>query len=77
MIGRLERRQAAPSLETIERMAVAFSVAPALLLGGAPFTGDASSDRERAVQRIFAMLSGADDSDLERIEQVIGAMIGR
>ena len=75
MIGRLERGQAAPSLDTIEKMAATFSVAPALLLGGAPLTGDASSDRERAVQRIFAMLSGADDPDLERIEQVIGAMI--
>lgn len=77
MIGRLERGQAAPSLETIEKMGVAFSVAPALLLGGAPFTENLAGERERLLQRIFELLSGAHDAELERIEQVIGAMIGR
>ncbi len=76
MIGRLERGQAAPSLETIEKMGVAFSVAPALLLGGAPFTENLAGEREQLLQRIFELLSGVDDTDLERIEQVIGAMIG-
>ncbi len=77
MVGRLERGQAAPSLDTIEKMARAFTVAPAIVLGGAPITDDASSDRERMIQGIVAMLIEADDDDLERIEQVIGAMTGR
>lgn len=77
MIGRLERGQAAPSLETIENMAATFSVASALLLGGAPFTENLAGEREQIFQRIFELLSGAHDAELERIEQVIGAMIGR
>jgi transcriptional regulator with XRE-family HTH domain len=77
MIGRLERGQAAPSLDSIGRLSDAFAVPPALLLGGSPFTGDVSCERERALQRIFDLLSGADDGDLKRIEHVIGAMLER
>ena len=77
MIGRLERGQAAPSLETIEKLSAAFGVSAAILLGGAPFAEDATSERERMMQRLFGLLSNADDRDLERVEQVLAAMLRR
>lgn len=77
MIGRLERGQAAPSLETIEKLSAVFGVPAAILLGGAPFAENAASERERIMQRLFRLLSDADDKDLERVEQVLSAMLRR
>ncbi len=75
MIGRLERGQAAPSLDTISKLAETFGIPAAVLLGGAPFVDDPTSERERTMERLFGLLADAEDDDLERIEQVLMAML--
>ena len=75
MIGRLERGSASPSLDTISALGEALAVSPAVLLGGSPFSKNESGDREQHLRQIFALLTDVGDTELQKIESVIAALV--
>ena len=71
MIGRLERGQAAPSLDTIGKLGEVLSVPPATLLGSV------QGSTRKPLQRICEMLSEVDDADLAWVERIVAAVLSR
>jgi transcriptional regulator with XRE-family HTH domain len=73
MVGRIERGEAAPSFETIEKIASVLEVPAAALFGGG--TDLPAGERGRLLQRLNAQLSRLNDEDLARASRVIRAMM--
>ena len=73
MVGRIERGEASPSLETIERIAAALDV-PAAALFGAGTPAAPSPERGRLLQRLHGQLARLDDDALARAVKLIRAM---
>jgi transcriptional regulator with XRE-family HTH domain len=72
-IGKIERGEAAPSFDTIEKIAAALAVPAAALFGGG--TDDpAAGERGRLLQRVLGQLSKLNDDALARASRVIRAM---
>ena len=77
MIGRLERGEAAPSIDTVETLSRVLSVPASVLFGGSSFSGGPLTDREEALQRMFAMVGGLSDGDVLWLERVILEVLRR
>lgn len=76
MIGRLERGQVAPSLDTVERLAVALSISPASLLGG-ELAAVSDGAKGQVLARLNGMLSTLSAKDLEWVESLIKVAMRR
>ena len=53
------------------------SVPAAVLFGGSSFSDDTLTDREEALQRIFAMDGGLSDGEVLWLERVISEVLRR
>jgi transcriptional regulator with XRE-family HTH domain len=73
MVGRIERGEASPSFETIERIAQALDV-PAAALFGAGAGAAPSPARGRLLQRLHGQLARLDDDALARAVKLIRAI---
>jgi transcriptional regulator with XRE-family HTH domain len=74
MVGRLERGITAPSFETIDTLASALGVAPAVLFGAEP--SGIEGERREALDRIKKLLASASDTEVQRAERVLAALFG-
>ena len=74
MVGRLERGIAAPSFDTIGALANALRVAPAVLFGAEP--SGIEGERREALDRIKKLLASASDTEVQRAERVLAALLG-
>ncbi len=77
MTGRLERGEAAPSIDTVETLSRVLSVPAAVLFGGSSFSDGTLTDREEALQRIFAMVGSLSDGEVLWLERVIAEVLRR
>lgn len=75
-IGKIERGVAAPSFETVERIAAALEVSPLVLFGMAELAVP-SGARGKALQRIHAILADMNEDQLERAANMLIAYLGR
>jgi len=73
MVGRMERGEAAPSFETIEKIAAALEVPEAALFGAGILTVP-PGERGRLLQRLNAQLSKLNNDALARAAKLIRAM---
>ena len=73
MIGRIERGIAAPSFETVERLAGALSVPEETLFGAFPVPVP-SGERGRLLRRINIRLSRMNEDTLSRAEKLLAAL---
>jgi transcriptional regulator with XRE-family HTH domain len=73
MVGNMERGEAAPSFETIEKIAAALEVPEAALFGADVLTLP-TGERGRLLQRINAQLSKLNNDALARAAKLIRAM---
>ena len=77
MIGRLERGEAAPSIDTVETMSRVLAIPAAVLFGGSSFTDGPLNEREEALQRTFAMIGRLSDGEVLWLERVIAEVLRR
>jgi transcriptional regulator with XRE-family HTH domain len=75
-IGKIERGVAAPSFDTVERIAVALDVHPSVLFGVGE---DAAPKGQRGhiLVRIHAILSEMNDDQMARAAKILDAFLGR
>jgi transcriptional regulator with XRE-family HTH domain len=74
-IGKIERGVAAPSFDTVERIAAALDLPPAALFG----IGEAAiprGERGRLLVRINGTLAGLNDEQLARVAKMLEAFAG-
>jgi transcriptional regulator with XRE-family HTH domain len=74
-IGKIERGVAAPSFDTVERIAAALDLPPLALFG----VGEGSTprgERGRLLVRINGTLSGLNDEQLARVVKMLEAFAG-
>lgn len=70
MMGKIERGEAAPSFESIEKIAAALNVPEATLFFPDPIAGE----RSQLLQRMNIQLSELNDNDLARAAKVLTAL---
>jgi transcriptional regulator with XRE-family HTH domain len=75
-IGKIERGVAAPSFDTVERIAQALGL-PALALFGFGIEATPQGERGRLLARINADLSKLNDAELEKTARMLGAYTRR
>lgn len=75
MIGRLERGTVAPSFDTIERIAAAFRIDPAVLFG-APDPSEAEP-HAKAMKVLISRLKGLSSAELAWLDRLIGMALSR
>ena len=74
-IGKIERGVAAPSFDTVERVAVALDLHPLALFG----IGDDAApkgERGRLLSRINMTLSGMNENQMSRAAKMLEAFVG-
>lgn len=74
-VGKIERGVAAPSFDTVERIAAALGLPPLALFG----VGEAAAphgERGRLLARINAMLSGMNENQMARAAKMLEAFVG-
>lgn len=76
MMGRLERGEASPSFETIERIASALDLPPLAFFGSGTVIAPAG-ERGKLLHRVNAALSGMNESDLARVARMLEAFLGK
>lgn len=74
MIGRIERGLAAPSFETLEKLATELDVPVACFFQVGAYTGGRS---ESTMSRIIEWLSRLDADDLEWVEELLRVAVRR
>lgn len=74
-IGKIERGVAAPSFDTVERIAAALSLPP-LALFGVGAQASPAGDRGRLLARINSTLAGMNDDQLARTARMLEAFVG-
>jgi transcriptional regulator with XRE-family HTH domain len=73
MMGKIERGEAAPSLDSIDKIAGALAVPPAVLLAAGTTTVP-PGERGRLLQRINTQLSKLNNNDLARAAKMLTAL---
>jgi transcriptional regulator with XRE-family HTH domain len=73
MIGKIERGAAAPSFESIQRIAERLNLPKPALFGVGPTLTDAS-ERSRLLGRIHTRLSRLNEDELARAERMLSAL---
>lgn len=77
MVGRIERGDAAPSFDTIEKLMAALGATAPTLFGGLPLVPDSTPERDRALSRIIKRVGALKEQDLEWIDRVLMAVLRR
>ena len=77
MVGRIERGDAAPSFDTIEKLVTALQTQAPTLFGGLPLVADSTPERDRALNRIIKRIGALAERDLEWIDRVLLAVLRR
>jgi transcriptional regulator with XRE-family HTH domain len=75
MLGRLERGTASPSLDTVARLAESLGIQAATLLGGRPLFDRKRDNRSDRLSDIFALLIAEPGHELDRVYDVIKAIL--
>ncbi len=75
-IGKIERGVAAPSFDTVEKIASALHV-PAVALFGAGSNALPKGERGRLLKRIHSALAGMNDDQLSKATNLLNAFLGR
>ena len=75
-IGKIERGVAAPSFDTVERIAAALGL-PALALFGVGEEATPEGERGRLLARINATLAGMNEDQMARAAKMLEAFVGR
>ena len=76
MMGRLERGDAAPSFETIERLASSLEIPPLAFFGAGSVIAP-EGERGRLLNRMNAALAQLNEEDLARVTRMLEAFSGR
>lgn len=69
MVGRIERGQASPSLDTVAKLSHRLDVSAAALFGGQ--TAKVRGERSKIIETILSSLGRLDGQELERVQRVI------
>lgn len=77
MVGRIERGDAAPSFDTIEKLVEALQAPAPTLFGGLPLVPDSTPGRDRALSRIIKRVGALGERELEWIDRVLVAVLRR
>jgi transcriptional regulator with XRE-family HTH domain len=75
-IGKIERGVAAPSFDTVEKIAAALGLSP-LALFGATDAATPTGERGKLLSRIQQSLAAMNDDQLARTANMIDAFMGR
>jgi transcriptional regulator with XRE-family HTH domain len=73
-IGKIERGAAAPSFETVERIATALGIAPIALFDAGTLP---DGERGRLIAQIQETLAAMDEEQMARAARMLDAFIGR
>ncbi|MBT4890555.1 MAG: helix-turn-helix transcriptional regulator [Rhodospirillales bacterium] len=75
MIGRIERGQAAPSIATVDKLAIVFDSKPIVLLTESPILVESTPSRKKHYEHLYSLLSDIDDDVLEWVLGIVSAAI--
>ena len=75
-IGKIERGVAAPSFDTVEKIASALDLAPSALFGSGAQTLP-KGERGKMLARIQGVLAGMNEEQMARAAKMLDAFVGR
>jgi transcriptional regulator with XRE-family HTH domain len=75
-IGKIERGVAAPSFDTVERIATALSVNASALFGS-PDSTVMKGERGKLISEIHTALANMNDEQMARVAKMLDAFMGR